>query len=145
MLVTLLSVLLISWRNVLGLLKKNKTTKTCRRGVRASDQTVGAVGGKCDSFGMRRVHGAALPSERVTVRGAPLPVCVFTAQFCLWFIWNMSGIQVTVSFRKNISKEQVGLLLSSLIWLVLVWWSEQQSWVSRPHYSSKVSLKIKKK
>lgn len=45
-----------------------------------------AVEGKRDSFGMRAVNGAALPSERVTVLGAPLPVCVLTAQFCLWFI-----------------------------------------------------------
>lgn len=28
------------------------------------------------------------------VPGASLPVCVFTAQFCLWFIGNMSGIQL---------------------------------------------------
>lgn len=41
------------------------------------------------------------PSERVTETLSASPVCVFTAQFCLWVIWNISGISPAAAWRKD--------------------------------------------
>lgn len=66
------------------------------------------LGGKRWKGWEQYLMGRALePWERVTGTGSPSTVCVFTAWFCLWVIWNISGISLPVAWRKWVSKTSV--------------------------------------
>lgn len=61
------------------------------------------LGGKRWKGWEQYLMGRALePWERVTGTGSPSTVCVFTAWFCLWVIWNISGISLAVAWRKRV-------------------------------------------
>lgn len=89
----------------LYLCRKNLCLKTC------SVQVCEEAGHSTDLVGKGGRAGNSTwwdePWERVTGTRSPSTVCVFTAWFCLWVIWNISGISLAVAWRKRVSKTSV--------------------------------------
>lgn len=66
-----------------------------------SKAQTGAGGKRGEVWEWYLVGRAVEPPGRVTGTGSLSPVCVLTAWFCLWVIWNISGISLPVTFREK--------------------------------------------
>lgn len=89
--------------------------KMCCTGEWLTKLQTGVGGNRWELWEQYIADRALEPSDRVTGTGSPFPVCVFTAWFCLWVIWNISGISLAVAFRiKSVKNKSGGFM--SFIW-----------------------------